>query len=239
LAALPPSLGFAGIWLLLRALVAAPRTGGLPAQIPLALVTAAVALASVLTTTGGLRLTGVAILGRPRSPRGAGAQEPAQTVRVILLALAGVSLLIGILPGLFLWLLADPILLTLTGVEAVARGGPFGAVPGYLALPVAALLGACFAAVLALRLWRPGEARMANAWLDGAPPPQNLPFGDPLAQSVGEGFLPDLPIRLPWRRPALPPLPEWRLTPSQTGFLLILAGAAACLIILALGGSIG
>ena len=242
-AALPPSLGFAGMWLLLRALVAAPRSGGLPTQIPLALVTGSVALASVLATTGGLRLAGVAILGRPRSPRGASAQEPARPVRIILLTMAGASLLMGIVPGLFLWLLADPILLNLAGVEAVVRGGPFGAVPGYLALPTAALLGACFAAVLAVRLWRPRDVRVTGAWLDGAVPPQNLPFGDPLAQSVGEGFIPDLPLRPRWRRPVLPPLPHplphWRLTPSQTGFLLILAGAAACLIILALGSSIG
>ena len=203
------------------------------------MVTVCVAAAAVLATSAGLRLTGIAVLSRPRSPRGAAAREVTRPIRTILLTLTCVSLVIGILPGLFLWIMADPILRNLTGVEAAARSGPFGTGPGYLALPVAALMGACFAAVLAIRRWNHRESRVAGAWYDGAPLPHGLPFGDPLAQSAGEGFLPDIPIRLRLRRPTLRLWPHPRLTRSQIGFWLILAGAAACLTVLALGGSSG
>jgi hypothetical protein len=76
-------------------------------------------------------------------------------------------------------------------------------------------------------------------WSDGALPPSGLPFGDPLAQSAGQGFLPVLPAWPLLRLSPLPNLPAWRLTPPQAGFWLILAGAAACLITLALRGGTG
>ncbi|HEX2940762.1 MAG TPA: hypothetical protein VHO91_06915, partial [Rhodopila sp.] len=133
LAILPPGLGFACLWLLLRALVAAPRTGGLVADIPLAATAAAAAITGVLATTAALRLGGIALLGRPRSPRGAGASDIPRQAQLTMLILACLPLLAGLLPGPALALLANRILHNLTGVEALARGGPFGAGATYLA----------------------------------------------------------------------------------------------------------
>jgi hypothetical protein len=62
-------------------------------------------------------------------------------------------------------------------------------------------------------------------------PPIGLPFGEPAAQSTGEGFLPPLP------HIALPPRPRFSLHPptpsAKTGPWLILAAFAALLLALA------
>ena len=75
LAAIPPGLGFASLWLLFQAILAAPRTGGLMFQLPLAMTAAALALSAALATAAAFRLIGIALLGRPRTPSGAGAHE--------------------------------------------------------------------------------------------------------------------------------------------------------------------
>ncbi len=195
LSALPPGVGFASLWLLFQAVLSAPRTGGLLVLVPLALIAAALAVSAALATAASVRLIGVAILGRPRSPRGSGAQESAAPASTILLAFAGFSVVAGVLPGLVLSGLADPAIRMLAGVPT----SPFavlslsGASPGYLALPVLALVAlATIAAILLAR--RPGpEGKFAGIWADGMPPPFGLPFGEPAAQSTGAGFLPVLP----------------------------------------------
>jgi hypothetical protein len=198
LVAVPPGAGFALMWLLFQAILSAPRTGGLLFQLPLALIGAAVALSAGLATAAALRLVGIAVLGRPRTPQGAGAQESRSTSRTILLVLTGLSLLTGVLPGAVLWLLADPAIHALTGAPPYLRIGlrllvPSAAAPSYLALPVLALLALATGAVaLAQRRLRK-EAKTAGLWADGMPPPTGLPFGDPVAQSAGEGFVPTLP----------------------------------------------
>ena len=203
LSALPPGLGFASVWLVFQAILSSPRTGGLPAHLPLALIAAALAVSAALATAASVRLIGVAILGRPRTPRGSGAQESPSPVRTLLLSLAGFSLVAGVLPGPILRLLADPALRALTGVSAnrLALLSFSGTSPGYLALPVLALLALATGGVLlATRRSRP-EGQIGGIWSDGMAPPLGLPFGEPAAQSAGAGFLPALPaIRF-----ALPP----------------------------------
>jgi hydrogenase-4 component B len=235
---LPPSLGFAEVWLLLRAIVSAPRTGGLATEIVIAITAAAIALAGILATTACLRLVGVAVLGRPRSPQGAGAREIPHTGLYALLILGAAVIGIGLLPGGTLYLLADPVIRTLTGLQTVARAGPFGTGPGYLALPVGALIGFFAAAATLIRRKRK-DVREAAVWNDGSVPPPNLPFGDPLAQVSGQGFLPLLPS-LPWIHPLRTRrLPYWRPPRAQTGFWILLAAAASLLIFLALSGVTG
>jgi hypothetical protein len=204
-------------------------------QVALALVAAAFALSAALATAAAIRLIGIAILGRPRTPRGAGARESRSPVRSILLTLAGASLLSGVLPRPILWLLADPAILDLTGLPAgrAARFGVLsasGSSSGYLVLPVSALLAlAACVAILVSR--RPGkEAKPAGPWSDGMPPPVGLPFGEPTAQSAGAGFLPALPvIRIPRVRPA-PRLPR---PTAGMGLWLLLGTFAALLLALA------
>jgi formate hydrogenlyase subunit 3/multisubunit Na+/H+ antiporter MnhD subunit len=232
MAALPPSLGFAALWLSFQSILSAPRTGGLPVQLPLALIAAAIAVSAALGVAASVRIVGIAVLGRPRTPRGAGAAEGPSPIRIILLSLAGVSLTAGIVPGPLLWLLADPAIHALTGLPST-RGLGFlaisGSSPRYLALPVLALIG--LAAWIPLRALRQARARgkVAGPWLQGMTPPVGLPFGNPAAQSAGAGFLPRLPT-IPW--PRLPVLPKPQIPSATAGIWLIVVGFAVLLLML-------
>ena len=75
LAGLPVFAGFAGEWLLLQAVLAAPRIGDLALQTLFAVLAALMALAIALSAVAAVRLIGIAFLGRPRTPRSAVADE--------------------------------------------------------------------------------------------------------------------------------------------------------------------
>jgi hydrogenase-4 component B len=241
LSALPPGLGFASLWLLFEAILSEPRTGGLLFQFPLALIGAALALSAALATAASLRLIGIALLGRPRTPRGAGAQETKSPSRIVLLVVAAVSALAGVLPGPVLWLTADPAIRALTGTPSGARIGlallvPSVATPGYLALPVLALLALATGAVTQVLRSLSKDSKTAGLWADGMQPPAGLPFGEPAAQSAGEGFLPTLPaLQLPGF-PRLPPLPSPRPPSATASLWLVLAAFGLLLLILAVTG---
>jgi formate hydrogenlyase subunit 3/multisubunit Na+/H+ antiporter MnhD subunit len=240
LAALPPSLGFVTMWLSFQSILSAPRTGGLLSQLPLAWIAAITALSAALVTAAALRAVGIALLGRPRSPRGAGAAETRSPIRTILLVLAGLSLAAGLLPGPLLWCLADPAIHALTGLPSTSLPATRGlgllststATTGYLAIPVLALIGLAIGApILALRRAR-ARSKVVGPWLEGMPPPEGLPFGDPAAQSTGAGFVPALPP-LPFPRlPDLPPLPRPRAPAATAGIWLIIGTFAALLLAL-------
>jgi NADH:ubiquinone oxidoreductase subunit 5 (subunit L)/multisubunit Na+/H+ antiporter MnhA subunit len=205
LASLPFGTGFAGTWLLFQSLLAAPRIGGLGQQVLLAGLAALLAISGALAAAGSVRLFGVAFLGRPRTPRAAAADDVAGRARPVLLTLAVITALCGLLPGVVLWLLADPAIRMLAGMTLGPRAGlaglaPASDVPGYAALSLAALVALCIGVTVWLlrRYVRP--ERRSPVWHDGfARDPAWLPFGDPLAQSDGSGFVPDLP-QLPERR---------------------------------------
>lgn len=210
--ALPPAAGFAGFYLLFQAILAAPRAVGLLPSLVLAGAASVLALTAALGVTAMVRLIGIACLGRPRTPRATAAQEPPRPIRIALLALAGVSGVLGLLPGTVLRLLADPAIRQLTGAELGGRAGvlQLSAVtdaPGYAPLPLAALVALCGGLVLWLQRRRNLPAgEPVPAWQDGfALPPAWMPFGDPLTQSSGVGFLPPLAIpKLPVRRHGIP-----------------------------------
>jgi hydrogenase-4 component B len=237
LSAIPPGVGFASLWLLFQSILSGPRIGGLTFQLPLALTGAAIAVSAALTTAGTLRLIGIAILGRPRTPRGAGARETRSPTRTIVLALAALSLPAGLLPESTLWLFADPAIQALTGAHTdLAWMSPFATVRGYFALPVFALLALTTGGVILASRWSPREARITGPWTDGMAPPVGLPFGEPAAQSTGQGFLPQLPdLPLP-RPPRLPAFVHLRPPSARTGPWLILAAFAALLLLLAVTG---
>jgi hydrogenase-4 component B len=187
LAALPPSAGFASEWTIFQALLSAPRLGALWLQALFAVALPLMALAAALAATAAVRLVGVGFLGRPRSPRAAGAAEAPPVAGAALIGLASVLVLLGLFPGLALDL-AAPAAAVLLGSGPGERAGPFGIMPrldapGYVPLAVLALLAlaACGAVLLMRR--RGGGARRAEAWDGGfgAPPPW-LPFGDPATQ---------------------------------------------------------
>jgi hydrogenase-4 component B len=234
LSAIPPGLGFASLWLLFESILSAPRTGGLLLQLPLALVGAAIALSAALATTGSVRLVGIAVLGRPRTPRGAAAYEGKSPSRFILLVLGVLSLLAGLLPGSTLWMLADPAIRALTGTHTgLAWVSPSTGSAGYLALPVLALVALATGAVLLAPRWARKEGKTAGPWTDGMAPPIGLPFGEPTAQSAGEGFLPaPLDIALPWVL-KLPASTALRPPSAAAGLWLVLGAFCVLLLVLA------
>jgi hydrogenase-4 component B len=238
LSALPPGLGFACLWLLLQSILSAPRTGNLISQLPLALAAAAIALSAALATAATLRLVGIALLGRPRSPRGAGAQESKSPARVILLVLAGSAAFAGILPGPSLWLLADPALRALAGIPPLSHGGfsLTSASSGYLPLPVLALLALAIGTVTMLQRRGRKEAKVAGPWINGMAPPVGLPFGEPAAQSTGEGFLPQLPGYPLLALPRIPKLPLPFPLSAIDGIWVVIGVFGALLLVLALVG---
>lgn len=194
LAALPPSAGFAGIWMLLQAVLAAPHIGGLSLQMLVAGAATLMALAVALGAAAAVRLVGVGFLGRPRGPRAAGAQDPAPPAQRAMLALAGIGVLIGLFPGAVL-ALARPALRLAIGGDLADRSSALAIAaqpeaPGYAALAVALLLALALALVwLLLRKWVAPGHRTAPAWDGGGEPPSvRLPFGDPLTQIGGAGF---------------------------------------------------
>ncbi len=185
---------FAGLWLLFQGALAMSRLGGwLALLMPLAVLVMLVAAA--LCAAGWLRLASVAVLGRPRTPRGAAALDiPPVLVRAAC-ALLVLPLLVGLLPGGWLRLLA-PLRLALAADAAGADLPVFRLVaPGASAsLSPLPLLLSMLLIVWLLR--RAGDAlckrpvRYAPSWEGGAPPPPPwLPFGDPATQ-VGAAALP-------------------------------------------------
>jgi formate hydrogenlyase subunit 3/multisubunit Na+/H+ antiporter MnhD subunit len=198
-AALPPLSGFASEWLLLQALLAAWRVGDLAFQMGAAAATALAALATALAAAAMVRFWGLVFLGRPRTPRAAGAEEGGGAARWALLLPAALIVLLGLLPGVMIDL-AEPALRLMAGAAAPRAGVlVVGAAEGgarYWPLLVAVLLAAALAGVLwVVRRRGPGRAGLAGAILRGPAwdcgfiaPPAHLPFGDPAAQPSAAGF---------------------------------------------------
>ena len=192
LAALPPSGGFAGEWSLLQAVIAAPRIGGLGWQVLMCVAAAMMALAAALAASAAVRLIGVAWLGRPRSPRAAGATDPGRAMLGALAGLAGLSIAVGLFPGAVLELLAPAIGLVAgtKGQNTLLTIAAQSDQPGYVAPAIAVLLGLAGTLVFfTVRRWTVAGERRAAAWDCGfgAPPPW-LPFGDPTTQYGGASF---------------------------------------------------
>jgi formate hydrogenlyase subunit 3/multisubunit Na+/H+ antiporter MnhD subunit len=193
LAALPPSAGFAGEWLLLQSVFAAPRAGGLAFQVVTCVVAAALAFAMALAAAAAVRLVGVGFLGRPRTPRGASAEEVGATPRAVLMALAGLLAALGLVPAAAL-ILAGPASRQLLAGDLIGRAGlvavrtqPDGAL--YAPLGVLLLLGLAAATILTIarRHGRAGAVR-GPAWDGGfGPPAPWFPLGDPAAQASAAG----------------------------------------------------
>ena len=194
LAALPPGSGFASEWLLFQSVLAAPRIGGLGLQIMFAVTVALMALAAALAASAMVRLIGVAFLGRPRTPRGAVADEADRPMRAAMLGLSAISVGLGLLPGPMLRLIG-PALRALTGSDMAERAGillvtPTGVALGYAAPALAVLVAfGFFAALLVLRRFAVRGHVRGPAWANGfAASPAWLPFGDPLTQYGGDSF---------------------------------------------------
>ncbi len=213
LALLPPSAGFASGWMLLQALFAAPRVGGLPLQLVVAAVTGALGLSAGFGMVAAVRLGGVAFLGRPRTPRAAAAEDSRPARRGTILGLTVLCGVAGLLPGVALRL-AGQAQHAVTAAGLDGQGGWSGVrtqldTPGYAPLGIAALMAAVVGliAILARSGVLPGAA-VAPAWEGGyAAPPAWMPFGEPSTQVTASALAATVP-----RRPGVVlALPRFRL----------------------------
>jgi hydrogenase-4 component B len=216
LAALPPGIGFATVWLVFQALVAEVGSSSPAFQAVFVASVWALGAGAALATVSLVRLIGVACLGRPRTARSSVAENMPRAAQMPLLCLAGASGMLGIFVGPVLGWLADPAIREALGTGLGQRASLSGIAvtpgsPGYAALPIAFLLLLAGSAVWWLRRRLHTEAgHVGPAWDDGfAAPPPWLPFGDPKTQSVGTGFIP-LPDPLPWPSRPIRWLPPWR-----------------------------
>lgn len=232
LAFLPPVGGFPALWLLLQSTLAVARVAPVPAL--LAMVAAAVAVA--LSGLAWVRLVAVAGLGRPRTPRGAAAQEIGGRLGRTVAAMLVLPGLIGLLPGVWLRLLRSVGAGLAAGVDAdpppllhlVAPGGGATLSPLALAVLLLAAIGGCL--LLGRRLAVRPERR-APAWEDGiAPPPPWLPFGDPLTQ-IGPATL----VRMVGRQAGPADWPGWsRMRPRRLRAMLAAPEAVGAWLLAAL-----
>jgi hypothetical protein len=191
--ALPPLCGFAALWLLVRSLLALPRADGLAGEIPPLLAVCGVGLVSGLMVLALVRLVGCVVLGRPRTPRAAGAVDSVSVGLRAPLACLGVVLVLSLAPGLWLWLTRA----AAWQAAGLAHAVPPGARPPWLGLvapggdgvfyPAGIMLLLTLAGGLVLLLSRLAggvASRPVVAWTEGAPPsPPWMPFGDPATQA--------------------------------------------------------
>jgi formate hydrogenlyase subunit 3/multisubunit Na+/H+ antiporter MnhD subunit len=180
IAALPPGLGFAALWLVIQSLIATARFGDFGLQVLVICVVSVTGLSGGLAALAAVRLAGVGLLGRPRAPRSAAAEEVLPPRRLALIGLAGLIGLLGLLPAFALLPTArwNSAALSISWLSLRADADA----PGYSPIAVAVLLGAAGLAILR-GLPRPAEPRREPAWSGGfATAPPWLPFGDTATQ---------------------------------------------------------
>ena len=100
IAGVPPLNGFASEWLTLQALVHVPANGGLGDGLAGALALAALAATAALAVFCFVKVVGLVLLGPPRRTSVADAAEASVPMRAAVVALAGVCVALGVVPGL-------------------------------------------------------------------------------------------------------------------------------------------
>lgn len=193
-AALPPLSGFASEWLLLQALILGFRVSDMWVQLIAAVSLAVVGMAIGLAAAAMVRLIGLVFLGRPRTPRVAGAPDATGLMRWALILPAMLTLLLGPLAALALVGLDGTIRQMLGagaaaphfGLDLALGDGGSRYMPALVALGLLLLGGG----VCLLVRRRSTQAPVRGpAWDCGfMPPPPHLPFGDPLSQVSAHGL---------------------------------------------------
>jgi hydrogenase-4 component B len=195
IAALPPLNGFVGEWLLFQALLEL----GVAGDTALTAVTAGVA-AGVLALTGALALAcfvrffGIGFLGQPRTESARLAHEVPHSMQSGLAILAGLCILLGVVPGTVIRLL-EPVTTGLVGVTALSSLSVWLALDSNLLQGFYAPLGlVAFLVVLGSLPWLVAQfaggrsrTRVAPPWVCGV-------LLEPRMQYTATGFA--KPIRL-------------------------------------------
>ncbi len=109
ISALPPLNGFVSEWLLFQAVLVSLQVPQWPLKFLIPAVGALLALAAALAAACFVKVYGVAFLGRPRTQAAADAREVDRMSLAAMAALAGLCLLVGIVPGPVIDLLAPAV----------------------------------------------------------------------------------------------------------------------------------
>jgi hydrogenase-4 component B len=159
-AALPPSNGFASEWLLFQTLVGALVSGSNVLRAAAGAAAGGLAIAGGLAAVAFVKLYGIGILGRRRSPQAAAPERlDASVFGIGWLAAAAVAL--GIAPLLALRPIAQ-LAASLGGAHAL----DFGALPG---LPLALAILPVAGAIAAIAVARVRGVRPVPTWTCGSP----------------------------------------------------------------------
>lgn len=193
-AALPPFSGFASEWLLLQSLIQGFRVAEMSVQLLAAAALAVAGMAIGLAAAAMVRFAGLVFLGRPRTPKAAGAVDATGLLRAALLIPAVASAVLAVLAAPAL-AFADGAIKVLLGINARAPVGGFdlalGEVGARYAPWAAAGLLALAAVLIALLVRQRSrlEPVRGPAWDCGfMPPPAHLPFGEPSSQVSAAGL---------------------------------------------------
>lgn len=157
IAGLPPLNGFASEWLTLQALLHVPAYGRVGDGVAGALALAALAATAALAVFCFVKVVGLVLLGRPRTPAAAAAGEPPLPQRAALGSLALACVALGVAPGLLYGRLVG-----LAPWSAAAATRPGLHVPGTGSLPAVGLVVVLVGLSGALALLR-GTRRAAPA----------------------------------------------------------------------------
>ena len=163
IAGLPPLNGFASEWLTLQALLHVTAYGQVGDGIAGAVALAALAATAALALFCFVKVVGLVLLGPPRSDAAAAAEEAPLPMRAALVLLAGVCVVLGVVPGV----LFSP----LVGLAPWSAGVPTQTgleLPGTGSLPtvwIAVVLVALTGGLALLRGSR--SAAPAPAWASG------------------------------------------------------------------------
>ncbi|MCK6449658.1 MAG: hydrogenase 4 subunit B [Alphaproteobacteria bacterium] len=132
ISALPPLNGFVSEWLIFQAILLSPQLPDWALRFVVPAVGAVLALSAALVATTFVKAYGIAFLGRPRSREAEAAHEVDRWQGAAMTGLAALCLAVGVLPALFLDLLA-PVTQALTGASLDRQSG----LPWLTLIPIA------------------------------------------------------------------------------------------------------
>jgi len=165
IAGVPPLNGFASEWLTLQALVHVPLTQDDALSIAGAVAAVALAATAALAVFCFVKVVGLVLLGEPRRPECAQAQEPPAGMRLAVVGLAGLCVGLGAAAAAIVPRLAE-----LGPGEAAIEPGVALHAPGTGSLPSLGLVVALSLVVTVLwRARRSPRAAAAPAWACGQP----------------------------------------------------------------------
>ncbi len=122
ISALPPLNGFVSEWLTFQAILLSPQIPSWGLKLLVPAVGALLALSAALAAACFVKAFGVSFLGRARTPQAAAAQETDRNSLAAMYFLAALCLVAGILPGIFIDVLA-PVTNMLAGTSMPHQTG--------------------------------------------------------------------------------------------------------------------